>query len=70
MANFLLAPLIVFVMLAGWVGVQRLYRRFAARHPELGPFRDDNRGCSCGSGQCSSPPQSVSVTLPMPSSRR
>lgn len=56
MAKVLLAPLIVFAMLVFWVGVQQLYQRFAARHPQLGPFRPSGGGCSCGSGQCSRAP--------------
>ncbi|EXJ16642.1 hypothetical protein D779_4195 [Imhoffiella purpurea] len=42
-------------MLAGWVLVQRLYSGFAARHPDLGPFRPEGGGCSCGSGHCEQP---------------
>ncbi|WP_167752454.1 hypothetical protein [Thiorhodococcus mannitoliphagus] len=52
MAKFLLAPLVVFVVLAGWVAVQRIYARFAASHPQLGPYRPEGGGCSCGSGHC------------------
>ncbi|NCA69715.1 MAG: hypothetical protein EOM91_06325 [Sphingobacteriia bacterium] len=57
MAKLLLAPLIIFAVLAGWVWVQRLYSRFALRHPELGPFRREG-GCSCGSGHCERSPGS------------
>ena len=42
--------LIVFGMLAGWVAVQHFARRFAARHPEFGPARQEGAGCGmCGS---------------------
>lgn len=35
------------------IGVDRLYRGFARRHPELGPFRDPGKGCgSCAGGHC------------------
>jgi hypothetical protein len=54
MVELLLAPLVVFLALAGWVGVQQLYARFQARYPQLGPFRDSGGGCSCGKGHCSS----------------
>ena len=47
MAKFLLAPLVVFAVLAGWIWIQRTYARFAAGHPELGPFRDEDGGCGC-----------------------
>ena len=35
--------------------VDRLYRGFARQHPQLGPFRDSEKGCgSCsGGGGCS-----------------
>ena len=52
MAKVLLASLIIFLVLAAWVTVERLYAAFAARHPELGPFRRNDGGCSCGSGSC------------------
>ena len=55
MADVLLAPLIVFAVLAGWVWVQWLYARFAAANPQLGPFRREDGGCSCGSRQCRQP---------------
>jgi hypothetical protein len=47
--------LIFAIMLAG-IGVDRLYRAFAARHPQLGPFRKSDGGCGCCSsgGNCSS----------------
>lgn len=51
MAEYLAAVLIIFAVLAGWVWVQHRYRRFAARHPELGPFRGEG-GCSCHQGHC------------------
>lgn len=43
--------LIFFVMLGG-IAVERLYRRFAAKNPRLGPFRDTSKcgSCSAGSG--------------------
>ncbi len=52
MVNFLLASLIIFAVLIGWVWVQQIYAAFATRHPELGPFRRNDGGCSCGSGSC------------------
>lgn len=55
MANFLAASLIIFAVLAGWVWVQQIYAAFAARHPELGPFRSEEGGCACGNGHCERP---------------
>jgi hypothetical protein len=46
--------LILAITLAG-IMVERFYQRFAARHPELGPFRKSGEGCgSCSGGHCSS----------------
>ena len=55
MKTYLLAIGLIFAILAGGIAVQNLYRRFAARHPELGPFRGEKGcgSCSAGSG-CSS----------------
>ena len=39
MLDFLIAPLFVFVVLAGWLLVQSMGRAFARRHPEFGPVR-------------------------------
>lgn len=38
--------LIFGLMLAG-IAVERLYRRFATRNPQLGPFRRNDGGCGC-----------------------
>jgi len=44
------------------IGVDRLYRAFAERNPQLGPFRDSDKGCGscssgsgCSGGSCSKP---------------
>lgn len=38
----------LFGLLAISIGVDRLYRRFARRHPECGPYRDKSKACqSC-----------------------
>lgn len=50
MAEYLLACAVIFAVLYGWIGVQNLYRRFARRNPELGPFRDAGGGCGGGCG--------------------
>jgi hypothetical protein len=40
------------------IGVDRLYRGFAQRNPQLGPFRDNGKcgscsgGSGCGDGRC------------------
>ena len=56
MADVLIASGVIFAVLGGWLWVQALYRRFAAQHPELGPFRPDSAcggSCeACSSGEC------------------
>jgi len=55
MREFLIAPLLVFLMLGGWLLVQAIARHFARRHPEFGPAREEGGGCGsgcrCSSGQ-------------------
>lgn len=59
MSRYLLAiGLILLLALAGVV-VDRFYKGFARRHPELGPFRKEIGGCgghcggnACGGGSC------------------
>ena len=52
MMKYLVAIGLIFAILAGGILVQGLYRRFAQRHPELGPFREEKGcgSCSAGSG--------------------
>jgi hypothetical protein len=59
MARALVAALAIFAILVGWLWVQRTYARFAASHPELGPFRTPDGscggGCACKGGSCERP---------------
>ena len=55
MTTYLLTiALIMGIALIG-IGVDRLYRGFARHNPELGPFRDSEKGYGCCSdkGGCS-----------------
>ena len=56
MLEALLAAGVTLLVLLGWIGVQQLARRFAARHPEFGPAREEGSGCgagcNCAGGQC------------------
>ncbi len=56
MANALIASLVIFAVLAGWVWVQQRYATFARQNPQLGPFRTPDGGCgggcACKNGQC------------------
>ena len=57
MSLYLATMLFIFVVLLGGIGVDRLYRHFAARNRHLGPFRSENPNCgdcSGGSG-CAAP---------------
>jgi len=57
MVDFIIAIGFILVLLTGWIAIQQLARRFAARHPEFGPAREEGSGCGkscmCSSGSCS-----------------
>lgn len=53
MSAYLATIGLLFMLLLGWVAVQRSYRSFARRHPQLGPFRDEHGGCGGCGGACS-----------------
>jgi Spy/CpxP family protein refolding chaperone len=53
MRAVLTATLVILALLAGWIAVQFAARRYAARHPELGPAKEEGSGC-CGS-HCQNP---------------
>ena len=67
MVDVLMTSALIFVVMVGWLYVQEVYRRFAERHPELGPFRqegDCDGSCSCSSGSCTAPaPSKAAVTI-------
>jgi len=54
MKIYLLTIGFIFAVLIGGILVERGYRRFARRNPELGPFRPEGRqdctSCVAGSG--------------------
>ncbi|MBI5792394.1 MAG: hypothetical protein HZA63_13060 [Rhodocyclales bacterium] len=61
MALYLITIAFIFSLALGGILIDRIYRRFAARNPQLGPFRDPGKCgcCSAGSGcdsTCSSEP--------------
>ncbi len=48
MTSLLATFAIIFGLMVLTLLVDRLYKSFAARHPERGPFRDKDKGCqSC-----------------------
>ena len=59
MLRYLGAALIILLLLLAWVAVQAMARRYAARHPEFGPAKEEGAGCGsqcgCGAGQCQHP---------------
>jgi hypothetical protein len=62
MVDFLIAPILVFLLFGGWVLVQFIARAFAARHPELGPYREEGGGhCHCGEQRGCDSPTRVSI---------
>lgn len=38
---------LIFAIMIGGIAIDRLYARFARRHPQLGPFRKNGGGCGC-----------------------
>ncbi len=49
-ATYVIAVALIMAILAGWIIVQHLSRRFAARHPEYGRQREHmgcGLACSC-----------------------
>lgn len=56
MTTYLVTIALIFAIMVAGVGVERLYRAFAVKNPQLGPFRKTERGCgSCSGGSgCSS----------------
>jgi hypothetical protein len=53
----LIASAVILAILLGGLAVDAFYRRFARRHPDLGPFRPEGGcggGCRCSGGRCGS----------------
>ena len=61
MGTYLLTVGLIFAIMLGGIAVERLYRRFAAKNPQLGPFRDSSKcgccaaGSGCNDGSCAEP---------------
>ncbi|MFN6960721.1 MAG: hypothetical protein ACK4N6_00635 [Rhodocyclaceae bacterium] len=62
MTTYLVTILLVFALMLTGIAVDRLYRRFAARHPQLGPYRNGEGSCGCCSGKCQTPGETTSCT--------
>ena len=61
MATYLVTIGLIFAIMLGGIAVERLYRGFAAKNPQLGPFRDNSKcgcraaGSGCSEGSCAEP---------------
>jgi hypothetical protein len=54
--TYLLTIAIIFAVMLAGIAVDRAYKAFAAKHPQLGPFRKGGCGsCSCHGGSCETP---------------
>lgn len=53
--RYVVAILSMLALLAAWVAVQSIARRFARRHPEFGEYREERGGCcgACSGSSCS-----------------
>lgn len=71
MTTYLVTVGLIFTILLAGIAVERLYRGFAARNPQLGPFRDTSKcgSCSAGSG-CSDASCDAASAEPAPTPRR
>ena len=55
MSTLLITIGLIFGLMLAGIGVERLYRAFAARNPQLGPFRKtDGCGCCAAKKDCGS----------------
>ncbi len=55
MSTYLVTIGLLLALVMAGVAVDGIYRRFARRHPELGPFRKEGGGCgACSGGHCGS----------------
>jgi hypothetical protein len=52
-STYLVTIGLIFALMLAGIAVDRLYRRFAARNPQLGPFRKNDGSCGCCAGNCS-----------------
>jgi hypothetical protein len=50
MMTFILPIGLIFLLMAGWIGIQQLARAYAKKHPELGAVKEEGLGCgkNCG----------------------
>ncbi len=63
MLNFLIAMGIIFILMSGWILIQQAARKYAAKHPEFGPAKEEGLGCGkncgCGANSCEKSSETV-----------
>ncbi|MCF8197478.1 MAG: hypothetical protein K9J42_01830 [Sulfuritalea sp.] len=60
MSTYLVTIGIIFIIMLAGIAVERAYRSFAARNPQLGPFREADKCGSCSEGSgCSDSPSDI-----------
>ncbi len=70
MSTYLITIGIIFAIMLVGIAVERAYRLFAARNPQLGPFRDADKCGSCAEGSgCSDTPSEIDHPQHAPTSR-
>lgn len=56
MIDFIVAIGAILLLLSGWIFIQQLSRRYAHKHPQFGPAREEGNGCGtsclCSKGSC------------------
>lgn len=53
MLTYLMTFAVIFLVMLAGIMMDRTYKRFQLRHPDLGPFRKPGGNCKCGmSGDC------------------
>ncbi|MBK1683241.1 hypothetical protein CKO18_06585 [Rhodoferax fermentans] len=55
LTHFLSSVAALLLLLAAWITVQAVARRFAQQHPECGPYQEAGGGCGGGCGACAQP---------------
>jgi hypothetical protein len=55
LGSLIATVVLLMVLMAGWIAVQRAARRVAAQHPETGPLRLVGAGCGSHCDDCGEP---------------
>lgn len=52
MGAYILTVTVIFALMVAAIAVERLYKRFQAMNPHLGPFRELDGKCTCHCSGC------------------